>query len=455
MNDYFEPRVEALNEDHLYELQQNRLRHQLKRVWERSTFYRSRLSDFNPEDQRIMDFWKQLPFTTKQDLAASAEENPPFGTHLAVRQEELARVHFSSGTTGLPSPMCWTKHDLETWAQLYARALWSQGIRQASVVQVAYSFAWFVGGLGTVAGVERIGGMVIPAGSGDTIRQLETMKRFAATDLVCTPSFASYLAERSQSDKSLTSSLQPIVGLHLGGEPGTALPAIRARLEKDWHAKCYDCYGSLEFQPIAWECAARAGPHLMEDAVLAEVVDPTTKEPVPTGRPGVLVLTHLDREAMPLIRWWTGDIVTLSKEECECGRPFARLLGGVHGRADDMLIIRGVNVFPSAVADVLHNIDSIGEAFVLIMPGDGSHYLDELHLGVEAVAGDFDRGEVAEQVAKAIKTRLSIRATVSILPRGALPRSTHKARRLLRQSDWDKLVTTYSVASERSVMGTS
>jgi phenylacetate-CoA ligase len=277
---------------------------------------------------------------------------------------------------------------------------------------------------------------VIPGGSGDTERQIETLFRFATTDVGGTPSFLLHLAEAAQRlGRPLSDG--PVQRVMVGGEPGGALHGTRAAIEAAWGARCFDGYGCLEFQPIAWECSAQAGGHLPEDFVHFEVVDPKTHARVPEGTPGVLVLTHLDKQACPLVRWWTGDVVVLDRRPCACGRTHARLPGGVLGRADDMLVIRGVNVFPSAIEDVVRRQPgAAGEYRIVLDPAlvdERTGYRTGVRLQVEARPGA--EATLAEEVAGAIHRELKVRASVEVVGRGGLERSTHKTTRVVRAAE--------------------
>jgi phenylacetate-CoA ligase len=412
------------------------LRTQLTRLHADSAHYRRQWDDlgWHPSDLTDLDDLAALPCTGKADYQRSIDEHPPYGDFLATPRENLARLHFSSGTTGVPTPVGWTAEDLDRWADLYARAAHSQGVRPGDVYQCLFSFAWFVGGLGGTLGYTRLGATVIPGGSGDTERQLETLFRYGTTAVGGTPSFLLHLADRARDlGRPLTDSV--VRHVMVGGEPGGQVPATRALIEREWGARCYDGYGSLEFQPTAWECAAQAGGHLAEDFAYAEVVDPVTRAPVPDGAPGVLVLTHLDKQACPLVRWWTGDVVVRDRTRCDCGRTHARLAGGVRGRADDMLVVRGVNVFPSAVENVVrHTVGDLAEFRVVLDPAladPGTGYPTALRVQVEAATG----AELADRLAAALWSELQVRAVVDIVAPGALPRTTHKARRVVRAGD--------------------
>lgn len=434
--EYFSGTIEVLSREQLDLLQEKRLREQISYVHSNSPFYRRRMDEAGvaPHGALGMDDLQQMPVTTKEDLRESLSDHPPFGDFLAVDTDRVARIHFSSGTTGVPTPMMWTASDLDRWSELYARFLWAQGIRPGDRVQIAYSYAWFVGGLGTTAAIDRIGATVIPAGSGDTDRQLDTVRRYGTTRLICTPSFASYLAERADATGQPVSK-EKVRSVHVGGEPGASLEATRRRVEQAWGARCYDCYGSLEFQPIAWECEEQSGPHLAEDAFLAEVLDRDTHKAVEPGNEGVLVLTHLDRQAAPLVRWWTGDVVSLDAQPCPCGRTHARLAGGVRGRADDMIIVKGVNVFPTAVEQAVRSVDAAGSEFRIVVPAD-RRTVTALRVLVEPAGTEVDRKQLEAELRRAIRNRVGVRPEVEVLDPGRLLRSTHKATRLIDATEW-------------------
>jgi phenylacetate-CoA ligase len=430
----FYAECEEWSRDRIADEQLQALRRQLGYVARNSSYY-SRSFDslgWSTEDLESLDDLRALPFTTKKDYVTSLSGDEPFGEFLAAAQSDVRRVHFSSGTTSSPAPVYWTQADLDRWADVYARAAYSQGVRRGDVYQCLFSFAWFVGGLGAVAGYQRLGCLCVPGGSSDSARQLETMLRMGTTAVGGTPSFLLHLAEIAEREGIDLRGRGPRI-LMTGGEPGAAVPGVRAALEEKWGARAYDGYGSIEFQPIAWECEAQAGGHLVEDYQYAEVLDPETHEPVPDGTPGVLVLTHLDKQATPFVRWWTGDIVVRDSSPCACGRTLARLPGGVRGRADDMLVVRGVNLFPSAVEDVIRRTEGIDGEFRIVVdrslldPATG--FLTGIKVDVEVPAG---REDLAEVVAKRIRAELTVRAVVTACAPGSLPRWEHKAARLVR-----------------------
>jgi phenylacetate-CoA ligase len=412
------------------------LQEQLRYVAERSDLYRERFAEsgWKPADLRSLDDLRSLPVTRKSDYVASLQAAPPWGTAVACDPVDARRVHFSSGTTSWPTPVLWTAADLDRWADLYARSAYAQGVRPTDVYQCLFSFSWFVGGLGGVASYQRIGATCIPGGSVDSRRQIETLFEYGTTCVGGTPSFMLHLAEvASEMGRDLRESA--VDKVMVGGEPGGSIPATRARIEQAWGAACRDGYGSLEFQPIAWECHVGAGGHLAEDFAYAEVLDADTLEPVPDGKPGVLVLTHLDKQACPLVRWWTGDVVIRDATPCDCGRTLARLAGGVQGRADDMLVIRGVNVFPSAVEDVIRAQEGTTGEFQIVIDDDvrdpETTFMTGLKLRVEAAPEA--PADLGDRLARRIRDELQVRADVHLTRPGELPRTTHKATRIVEE----------------------
>ncbi|HUF88210.1 MAG TPA: AMP-binding protein [Thermohalobaculum sp.] len=427
---------ETWSRDRIESHQLERLKAQLAHVARASRHYAKVFAEagFEPGDLKGLDELRALPLTRKADYLRALGAAPPFGAMLAVDPAEVVRVHFSSGTTAKPSPDCWTAADIARWTDLYARLAYSQGVRRGDVYQCLFNFSWFVGGLGGLMAYQRIGATCIPGGSGDSERQVATMFDYGTTAVTATPSFMAHLGEvaRRMGREPRATKLSKIM---LGGEPGASIPATRRMLEELWDAKCFDGYGSLEFQPIGWDCAAQQGPHLVEDFAVAEVLDPETGAPVADGTAGVLVLTHLDKQAMPLVRWWTGDMVVRDPARCACGRTHARLAGGVRGRADDMLVIRGVNVFPSAIEELVRALPGSTGEYLIVIDRDvrdpASGFLNGLKLRVEAAAGA--PADLGERIAAEVRAKLQVRARVEMVEAGALPRSTHKARRILRE----------------------
>lgn len=428
-------KAELWSRDRIEAHQLARLQDQTTRLAKESPFY-ARLfaqSGFEPSDLRSLADLRKLPVTSKQDYLKGLEAAPPWGELLSVDPADVVRVHFSSGTTSQPTPACWTASDLQRWTNLYARYLYAQGLRREDVFQCLFSYAWFVGGLGATASATAVGATVIPGGSGDSSRQIEAIFRFGTTAVMGTPSFLAHLVEVAR-EMGHDLRQSRVRMLCLGGEPGASIPATRARLEEAWGARTFDCYGSLESQPIGWDTAAQSGPTLAEDFIYAEILDPVTREPVPDGERGVLVVSHLDKQAGPLLRWWTGDVVVRDSRPAPDGRTHARLPGGVLSRADDMLIVRGVNVFPTAVEDVIRSDPAAtGEYLILVddsLKDPATGFLTGLKLKVEAEPGA--PADLGERLAARIRERLTVRAAIEVVEAGSLPRAVHKAKRMQR-----------------------
>lgn len=424
--------VETWSRDRIEQFQLDALRRQLARVETTSAHYRDvfKSAGLQVGDLMSLDALRKLPLTRKEDYLAGIALDPPFGTFRAVDVGNAARAHFTSGSTGRPTPILWTKSDLARWTDIYARYLFAQGLRPGDVFHCMFNYPWFVGGLGFTQAAERIGALVIPGGAADTKRQVETIQQFKPKAVAGTPSFMAHVAETAMGVDLSQSSVEMVC---VGGEPGASIPGTRARLEEMWGAKLYDCYGTTEFQPIAWETSLQTGPLIAEDFVFAEVLHPETHAPVPDGERGVLVLTHLDKGACPLVRWWTGDVVVRDRTPQPDGRTHARLVGGVLGRADDMLIVRGVNLFPTAVEDIVRSFPGTTTEYVLVIDDtmkDANGFLTGLKLQVEALPGapDFSDALVAR-----LRERTQVRFVVELLPAGTLPRTVHKAKRVIRE----------------------
>ncbi len=425
---------ETWSRDHIQSFQLSELTAQLSYVSKNSRHYASvfEQAGFEAGDFRSLDDLRKLPLTRKRDYLAGLEKQSPFGSFAAIDVKEAVRVQFSSGTTARPTPVLWTKPDLDRWTDLYARYLYAQGLRKGDVFQCMYSYAWFVGGLGATYSAERIGALVIPGSSGDTKRQIETILEYKTKAVAGTPSFMAHVAETAESmGVDLRSSAVEMVCV--GGEPGASIPATRDRIERSWGASMFDCYGALECQPIAWETASRSGLQVADDFIYTEILDPESLEPTPDGKRGVLVFTHLSRQACPLVRWWTGDVVVRDCRTAPDGRTHSRLIGGVLGRADDMLIIKGVNLFPSAVEDIVRGFPGTTNEYVLViddsMRDSKTGFLTGLKLRVEKTPDASHN--LQQELAAKLKESLKVRFKVEILPAGTLPRTVHKAKRVI------------------------
>ena len=425
---YYNPQMETMSRSELEALQSERLVKLVRYVYERVPFYRNKMDAMRlaPSDiQSIRDIVK-LPFTEKSDL----KDNYPFGL-IAVPDREVVRVQASSGTTGKLTVVGYTRNDLDVWSEVMARSLTCAGVTAESTVHVSYGYGLFTGGLGAHDGATRIGAKVVPASSGNTARQLMLLKDFKATTLCCTPSYAAYLGDSVAKygydikDFSLKSGV-------FGAEPWTE--EMRANIEKKLNIKAYDVYGLSEIMGpgVSIECECQNGLHVWEDHFYPEILGDDL-EPVPYGERGELVFTTLTKEALPLLRYRTKDICTLDSSICPCGRTHVRM-GKILGRKDDMLIIRGVNVFPSQIETVLLSMGNLAPHYQLVV--DRENNADTLEILVELEESLFSDEvrrleSVREDIEKNVHSALGLSARVRLVEPGAIPRSEGKAVRVV------------------------
>jgi phenylacetate-CoA ligase len=439
----WDPRAERMSADERADLQARRLDELLGRLAEGSQLYRERLAaaGVGPGARVGLDGLADLPFTTKQDLWDSY----PWGL-LAVPRERVLRVHGSSGTGGRPTLVAYSRADLELWAQVCARALAGAGAGPGTVTQVAYGYGLFTGGFGLHGGAELMGCTVIPASSGQSSRQVRLLRDLGAEVLCCTPSYAARLGEVLGEEGIPKAELRLRAGI-FGAEPWSE--AMRTELESLLPLKALDIYGLSEVigPGVSCECIeGQAGLHVSEDHFLVEVVEPGTGRQLGAGDRGELVFTTLTREAMPVLRYRTGDIASLDPSPCVCGRTLARM-SKVTGRKDDMLVIRGVNVYPSEVEAVLVAEPAVGPHYLLVVDRTGT--LPKLVIACELAAGwsicaeteQAERDRVADEVGAALLQRLGLATEVQVLPLGTIPRTEMgKAKRVVeRTPDEDPL----------------
>ena len=420
---------DVLDRPALERLQIERLRETVRRVIANVPFYRERFraAGVGPEDIRTIDDVRRLPFTTKQDL----REHYPFGL-FAVPLADVARIHASSGTTGKMTVVGYTRRDLESWAEVCARSLACAGVGRGDIVHNAYGYGLFTGGLGVHYGAERAGVTVIPISGGNTKRQIMILQDFGGTVLTCTPSYALNLAEVIRELGVDPASLKLRVGI-FGAEPWSE--AMRKEIERQLHLDALDIYGLSEVMGpgVAMECLEKKGPHVFEDHFLAEVIDPDTGEVLPPGARGELVFTSLTKEAFPVIRYRTRDITSLDTAHCRCGRTLARMVR-VTGRTDDMLIIRGVNVFPSQIESILVGLPGVEPHYQLIV--DRVNQMDTLEVQVEVTEGTFsDEVKKLEGLARRIeddiKDYCGVTCKVKLVEPKSIQRSEGKAVRVI------------------------
>jgi phenylacetate-CoA ligase len=421
---------ETLPREALEALQLKRLQHQIERVYAAVPYYRGKMEEagVKPADLKSLKDLSRLPFTTKEDLRI----NYPFGL-FAVPFDQVVRIHASSGTTGKPTVVGYTKHDIDSWAELMARTLSAGGAHKGDVVHNAYGYGLFTGGLGAHYGAERLGAAVIPISGGNSKRQIMIMQDFGSTVLMCTPSYALNLADVMKEMNVAPSSLKLRVGL-FGAEPWSE--NMREEIQKRLKLKAIDIFGLSEVMGpgVASECIEEQhGLHVFEDYFIPEIVDPKTMKPMPAGEHGELVFTTLTKEAFPVIRYRTKDISRLIVEPCSCGRTFYRM-ERITGRTDDMLIIRGVNVFPSQIEHVLMSVEGVEPHYQLIVDREGS--LDVVEVQVEVSENIFsDEVKVLEKLGKRIereiKDLLGISCKVKLVEPKTIQRSEGKAKRVI------------------------
>jgi phenylacetate-CoA ligase len=429
---YWQPKFELMNRAELEDLQLSRLKSTVEKVYKNVPFYHDRMKELciSPHDIHSLDDVSQLPTTQKADL----RENYPFGL-FAVPREDVVRVHASSGTTGKPTVVGYTRNDIETWSDLMARCFVMVGVNKSDVFQNAVNYGFFTGGLGVHYGIERMGAMAVPSGVGNTDRQLEIMQDFGVTVMHCTPSYALYLAEVAKASGVLDK-LKLRIGC-FGAEPWS--DEARRELEDALNIKAYDSYGLSEMTGpgVAFECQEQNGLHIWEDCYLAEILD-KNGEPCAPGEVGELVLTSLAKEAMPLLRYHTGDMTYILDENCSCGRT-SRKLHRFLGRADDMLIVRGINVFPSQIEDVLMSMPEVGNYFQVFVDRP-KHGLDELTIQVEmkdeAFTGKLaDLTGLQKKVEHRLKSVLNIRSNIELVEKGCIPRTAGKSKKVIDLRD--------------------
>lgn len=421
------PQMETIDRQSLEKLQLERLQNTVKWVYERVPMYRQRLDERNirPQDIQSLRDIARLPFTVKDDL----RDHYPYGL-FAVPMRDVVRIHASSGTTGRPTVVGYTREDLDMWSEAMARLIVMAGGCADDIVQISFGYGLFTGALGLHQGWEKVGASVVPISSGNTERQINLMRDFGVTALVATPSYAMYMCEVAEKMNALKD-LKLRIGV-FGAEGSTE--EMRAQLEKRWGIIATENYGLSEIvgPGVAGECTCKCGMHINEDLFYCEIVDPETGEPLPDGELGELVITPLKKQALPLLRYRTHDMTRIFREPCACGRTTARMQK-IAGRSDDMLIIRGVNVFPSQIESVLLKVEGIGPNYEIIVTRE--NYMDRLEVRCELTdARLLDAYAELEALTKKIRERLrvvlQIDAKVTLVSPNTLKRFEGKARRV-------------------------
>jgi phenylacetate-CoA ligase len=410
----------------IHERQLKRLQHMLETVLSANEFYRKKFLAQGSCDINSIESLKNLPFTTKNELVEDQMRYPPFGTDLTFPPERYIRIHQTSGTTG--KPMYWldTEESWKWWAECWKVILDAAGVQPEDRIYFAFSFGPFIGFWAGWEGARKVGVMAVSGGGQSTAQRLKAIIDYGATALICTPTYALHMASEARNagiDLAKESAIR--ITVH-AGEPGASIPSTKRMIEESWGARCFDHPGATEVGAFGFECQSRS-VHVNEDEFIAEIMDPNTGEAVAEGENGELVITNLGRIGSPVIRYRTGDLVQPSYQPCPCGRPFLLLQGGVLGRVDDMLIVRGVNVFPSAVENVMREFHEIEEFRVEIFEKQA---MKEIKLILEpresSVIG------LADQVSQRVRERIGLRPHVELVAPGTLPRFELKARRFFK-----------------------
>ena len=420
---------ECMDRESMRKVQGARLHDMIERVYHNSPFYRKKLQELNisPDDIQSVDDLVKLPFTIKTDL----RDNYPFGM-FSVPMSEIVRLHASSGTTGKPTVVGYTRKDIGTWSEVMARTLSGAGAHKNDFIQIAYGYGLFTGGLGAHYGAEKIGASVIPISGGNTEKQLQLMEDFGTNVIACTPSYALYLAEAMKEMGIDRSKLKLRVGV-FGAEPWTE--TMRREIEKKLQIKAIDIYGLSEIigPGVSFECEHQCGLHINEDHFIPEIIDPVTLQPVAEGQEGELVFTTVTKEGLPLIRYRTRDLTSLNYEKCACGRTIVRMKKCT-GRSDDMLIIRGVNVFPSQIESVLLEMSEVEPHYLLVV--DREDNLDTLTVMVE-VQEQFFSDEIKQlqdlrkKITHKIQSTLGISVNLKLVEPKTIERTAGKAKRVI------------------------
>jgi len=432
-DDYFDPEIETMMPDDLRALQEAKLATQLDYLFARSPFYQEKFAaaGVRREDFRSLKDLARFPFTLKEELRESQQASPPLGSHMAADMIDVIRLHASTGTTGRPSFVGLTRKDAQVWTKVTARSFYAQGIRPCDILIHATGLTMFAGGLPAKDAIELIGATFVPVGTGASEKVVLYAKSLRASAIHCTPSYAMYLAEYVRREAKMDPRELGIKKFVCGAEPGAGIPAVRAKITEEWGARVTEGLGNADMIPIIFgECPEQSGMHYNgQEYVFNEIIDPESGEvlPIEAGLSGELVYTSLERECVPLLRFRTRDRVTILGTSCKCGRTSYKLR--CVGRTDDMLIVLGVNVFPSAVRDIVSSFypQMTGEVQILLeQPGPGVK--PPLQIVAEYGNGGPDQAALQKKVEDKIKSVLSVSAAVQLVPEGTLPRFEMKGQ---------------------------
>ena len=416
--------IEGVGSEARSEIQLRKFNMQLETILGSNQFYRSKLGSTGLTDARdvsSMGAFLSLPFTTKQELVEDQAAHGPYGSNLTYKLDRYTKIHQTSGTTGEPLRVLDTEESWDWWANCWSSVYRAAGVTRLDRIFFAFSFGPFIGFWSAYEGARKYGALAVPGGGMSSLQRLQAIVTNDISVLVCTPTYALHLAEVAAEEGVDIANSNVRVTIH-AGEPGASIPATKKRLEEVWAGRCFDHAGASEVGAWGFECQEQAGLHINEAEFLAEVVDPETGQPAEEGE---LVITNLGRIGMPVIRYRTGDRVKITDERCGCGRTLRRLEGGVIGRVDDALIVRGVNLFPSAVENLVRRIPEVGEFAIDVFRRD---HLDDVEVRIEVAEGS--EPEIVDAVTKSLRGGLGIRIKVEAVPFGTLPRFDLKSRRV-------------------------
>lgn len=434
---YWNKELETLPREKLEEIQLQRFREQMQYLYERSPMYRRKYDEagIKPDDICTLDDIQHVPFTVKEELRESQKSHPPWGDFICIPPEEGVRVFQTTGTTGIPvrailNKKDWTVHYYDQFMYF----MYSYGIKTSDILFVPFGYSLYIAWWGLQAALEQAGVMIVPGGAQSSQDRVKNVFEWDATVVCGTPTYLLYIGETAgKMGLSLADSKVRIVVV--AGEPGANVPATKKAIEELWGAKCYDDIGSTEITNFGFECVAQQGTHVLESMFYAECLDPKTLKPVQPGEVGELVLSNLCTESMPLLRFRIKDLVRFNKETCECGRTFLRLDGGILGRSDDMFQFAGVNIFPSAIENLIRQVEEFSSEYQIVVPkvGSGKH----IKIRIEPATTDMSverMKQAVKQFLETFKYRITVTPDVEIVEIGKLPRFELKAKRLIRET---------------------
>ncbi len=439
IGEYWDQEIETAPADAIQALQLARLQRQLVRLTEQSEFYAARVRavGFEAGDLRSLHQLAELPFVTKDELRTEQETHPPFGRFVVAPREDWAELHPSTGTTGRPVNTIWSRHDVAVITDFTARTLWQMGVRPTDTVQNAFAYGLWVAGMSVHYGLQRLGAFLVPAGAAlHSQRQIEFLRDARSTVLLATPSYGMHIAEVLRSIGVAPDDLALRIGA-FGGESGTENDSTRRKLEAGLGIDAFDYYGLAEVGPtFASECRSKSGIHFAEDQMIVECVDPDTKRPVRDGDLGVLVFTHLTREATPMLRYWSNDYARLDRSRCTCGRTHIRALGGVVGRHDDLVIFKGAKFYPGQVEKTVRAFAELSDEFRIELTREAA---DSSQVAACTVVVEWStsgpKAQVGERLRSALRAELGVTPAIRFEGWGTLERTTFKAKRIVDITD--------------------